>query len=73
MRWLALIVVLTGCSVLSKDRSGDPKTCRERAANHIASIYPDPAKLTQALDGICGVQESTIFLPTGVTTTTGAP
>lgn len=49
-----LAMGLSGCGVFSTNRSNDPQSCRERAAYHIGSVYPDPNALNIAINAICG-------------------
>lgn len=54
---VVLLPILAGCSRFETNHSADPKTCRERAAYHIFSAYPDPVALGRAIDVICtGIQ-----------------
>lgn len=50
---ISMVVLLTGCGRFAANHSGDPQSCRERAAVHVASIYPNPNDLHTALDTIC--------------------
>lgn len=79
---VVLLPLLAGCSRFETNHTGDPKTCRERAAYRIYSAYPDPNNLGRAIDVICtGIQppfpttpgptirEPTV-VPSGIPTTT---
>jgi hypothetical protein len=53
--WLGILVlVLSSCQGLAcTDHSNDPKSCRERVAKYISTVYPDPVNLGKALDIVC--------------------
>ena len=57
---LILLVMLSGCGILQANHSNDPKSCRERAAYHVGSIYPDPNNLHTAIDAICGTKDTVV-------------
>lgn len=72
---LTVLPLLAGCSVLSRDDSGDPQSCRERAAYRLAEAYPDPFALDMALTTICEGQlpPTTPPVATPAPPTTAAP
>lgn len=51
--FITLGLILGGCAIFKENTSNNPKSCIERAAYHIADIYPDPTNLGKALVIIC--------------------
>lgn len=54
MKYMVLFLFLTSCSRFETNHSADPVGCRERTAQKIAYIYPNPNNLHTAIDAICG-------------------
>lgn len=50
---ISLGFIVTSCGVFQSDTSNNPKSCRERAAYHIASVYTSAEELGKALIIIC--------------------